>query len=312
MQRGTDLKFALQTLKHKYMKRVIFIAIFALIARESFAQIVLSEIMFDPLEDDDYYEFVEIYNLGDYPVDLDGYLLGDGTSSDSIIAVTGGTVIQSQQFGLILDPDYFIHPAVYDSLIPSNCLVLTVQSSTFGDRGLKNSEPETVTLTFSDSIIAYYTYHLGNSPGYSDEKMNLTAGDYPSNWVDGITLRGTPGAPNSVNFNPMDTNPVNLTILPEVFTPDGDGANDEAVIHYNIPAPYARITLRIFDIRGRVVRVLVKGELLSGSGELYWDGRWNNGEIGMIGPYIIHLEALSEFEGKKFTAKKVVYLGKKL
>jgi hypothetical protein len=288
------------------------IALIALIASESPCQIVLTEIMFDPLEDDNYYEFVEIYNLGDIPLDLNGYLLGDGTSSDSIMAVAQGTIIQPQQYGLLLDPDYFTHPAIYDSLIPWDCIILTVQSSTFGDRGLKNSEPETVTLTLSDSLIASYTYHIGNTPGYSDEKMNLTAGDSPANWLDGVSLRGTPGAPNSVNFSPQEMNEVTLVIEPEVFTPDGDGSNDECAIHYVLPTPYARITVRIFDIRGRLVRVLVRGELLSGSGNLSWDGKWNDGETGKMGAYIVHLEAISEYDGEKYTAKAVVYLGKRL
>jgi flagellar hook assembly protein FlgD len=57
---------------------------------------------------------------------------------------------------------------------------------------------------------------------------------------------------------------------------------------------------------------LVRGELLSGSGNLSWDGKWNDGETGKMGAYIVHLEAISEYDGEKYTAKAVVYLGKRL
>ena len=47
--------------------------------------IVLSEVMFNPSGNENYNEFIEIYNISAEEVDLSGYWIGDGVDSDEII-----------------------------------------------------------------------------------------------------------------------------------------------------------------------------------------------------------------------------------
>ena len=54
------------------------------------------------------------------------------------------------QFAVILDNGYFENSTDYDSLIPPEALILTINGKTFGSGGLLNSAPETVTLFDSD------------------------------------------------------------------------------------------------------------------------------------------------------------------
>ena len=176
------------------------------------AQVVLSEIMFDALGSDTHDEFVEIINLSEsVSIDLSGWQISDGEGTDSIVEFNEGVIIQPGQFGLILDLSYFDNSDTYDALIPEESLVLTIDNTTFGNRGFSNSTAETVSLINSDGeIVSQYTYVLGNDQGFSDEKIDLEGLNSPDNWADTKSSFGTPGAPNSVSLLNFD-----LAVLPD-------------------------------------------------------------------------------------------------
>jgi len=164
------------------------------------AQVVLSEIMFDALGSDSHDEFVEIVNLSEsVSVELSGWRISDGEGTDTIIESHKGTILQPGQIALILDPSYFDNSGTYDDFIPEECLVLTIDNTTFGSRGFSNSTGETVSLINSDGgIVSQYTYSLGNDQGFSDEKIDLQGSNSQENWANSQSSFGTPGAPNSV------------------------------------------------------------------------------------------------------------------
>ena len=176
------------------------------------AQVVLSEIMFDALGSDTHDEFVEIINLSEsVSIDLSGWQISDGEGTDSIVEFNEGVIIQPGQFGLILDLSYFDNSDTYDDLIPEESLVMTIDNTTFGNRGFSNSTAETVSLINSDGeIVSQYTYVLGNDQGFSDEKIDLEGLNSPDNWADTKSSFGTPGAPNSVSLLNFD-----LAVLPD-------------------------------------------------------------------------------------------------
>ncbi|TDI93873.1 MAG: hypothetical protein E2O76_16560 [Caldithrix sp.] len=176
------------------------------------AQVVLSEIMFDALGSDTHDEFVEIINLSEsVSIDLSGWQISDGEGTDSIVEFNEGVIIQPGQFGLILDLSYFDNSDTYDALIPEESLVMTIDNTTFGNRGFSNSTAETVSLINSDGeIVSQYTYVLGNDQGFSDEKIDLEGLNSPDNWADTKSSFGTPGAPNSVSLLNFD-----LAVLPD-------------------------------------------------------------------------------------------------
>ncbi len=99
------------------------------------------------------------------------------------------------------------------------------------------------------------------------------------------------------------------------FFPYGDisGRPTEGKIKYNVPDG-SRITLRIFDVRGRLVRVLIDQEVGSdGEGSVTWDGTDESGDtIVPIGIYICHIEALSENTGKVTKGTDTIVVGRKL
>ncbi len=165
------------------------------------AQVVLSEVMFDASGNESHDEFIEIANLSTSdPADLSGWQVSDGSGSDKLQAVDAGLILMPGQFGIILDQSYFDNSTLYDSRIPPESLILTIDNGTFGSRGLSNSTAETIALLNADGLVlSEYTYSLGNPPGFSDEKIDLNGPNVPGNWADSKIALGTPGARNSVS-----------------------------------------------------------------------------------------------------------------
>ena len=77
--------------------------------------------------------------------------------------------------------------------------------------------------------------------------------------------------------------------VPNPFTPNGDGINDEAIIHYSLlalstPRP---VEVALYDLSGRRVRVLFDGEESNGRyTDKVWDGRDDQGQAVPPGLYV--------------------------
>jgi hypothetical protein len=82
------------------------------------------------------------------------------------------------------------------------------------------------------------------------------------------------------------------TAVPQTFTPNGDGINDEVRIVYDVRDLAAQRThvLEIFDLSGRMVRRLAKAPASSGSFAQVWDGGDESGELVAPGIYLLRIE----------------------
>ncbi|MFQ5649706.1 MAG: lamin tail domain-containing protein [bacterium] len=443
-------------------------------ASSASGQVVLSEIMFNPLGSESHDEFIEIVNLSEAEaVDLMGWRISDGSSTDDLAAHERGLVLQPGQFGLVLDATYFNNSTSYDDFIPDNALILTIDNSAFGLRGLANETPEIVSLLdASGRVVSVYTYTTPNAGGFPDEKIDLFGSDVPDNWQDGKVVLGTPGgtnsttlqgfAPSSVRVNeimysPLDGQPewieiintlpttIDLTrwavtdsdtrarvfildrvflapeaflvlvadssilevfspsprslvelkalpslnddfdsvvaldllgqqidrvdyrkswggargislekirpdlasgdssnwsssvtflggtpgarnsifaetvvaggrisITPNPFSPDGDGKDDFVLIGYELPMTTASVNVKIYDLRGRLIRFLANNRPAASQNTIVWDGTDSHGEIARMGIYIVFLQALNAQAGVLETQKKTLVLAGKL
>ena len=80
--------------------------------------------------------------------------------------------------------------------------------------------------------------------------------------------------------------------LPQVFTPNGDGINDQAEIHFTIYRLIRgrRIEVGIYDLSGRKVRELsLRREKPSGDHLVVWDGRDDAGALVRPGAYLVRV-----------------------
>ncbi len=82
-----------------------------------------------------------------------------------------------------------------------------------------------------------------------------------------------------------------IAFSPSVFTPNGDGVNDRIAIQYTViqisePKP---IAVAVYDLAGRLVRVLADREQTGGIYTERWDGRNDSGEAVPPGTYVVSL-----------------------
>ena len=87
-----------------------------------------------------------------------------------------------------------------------------------------------------------------------------------------------------------------LEIAPAVFTPNGDGVNEETqvaftVLHLLEPSP---VVVEILDLAGRRVRQLMTGSVVNGRYPLTWDGRTDGGGLVPPGAYLVAFEIRSD------------------
>ena len=175
---------------------VLFLLYLPLMLR---SQIILTEVMVDPIGSESTDEYVELFNTGSETVDLRHWQIGEGSGLDELLSVRDSTRLAPGQYALVLDPDYLADSArVYDRLIPPDALLLTLSGSTFGSGGFSNSRSEAIVLLnpLGDTL-QLFVYPVGSAPGHSLEKVDFSAANGGGNWASSRDLFGTPGSLNS-------------------------------------------------------------------------------------------------------------------
>jgi hypothetical protein len=115
-----------------------------------------------------------------------------------------------------------------------------------------------------------YAYRIGLMEGAAETLLFETSRLH----VPDMALRLYPAAPNP--FNPRTT------------------------IRFDLPAA-GPVRLAIYDVAGRLVRVLVEGEIPAGSHEAVWDGRDQSGRSAPSGSYLARLVAGGKVEGVRLS-----------
>jgi hypothetical protein len=77
--------------------------------------------------------------------------------------------------------------------------------------------------------------------------------------------------------------------------------NPRTMIRFTVPPPGAAASLRIYDVAGREVAVLVDNEIVVGSREAWWNGTNRNGKTVPSGVYFYRLTA-----GREALTRKLV------
>ncbi len=90
--------------------------------------------------------------------------------------------------------------------------------------------------------------------------------------------------------------PIQLDVVPKPFAPD---RGEKMPITYVGGSADSHVTLRIYDMGGRLVTTLVDGKAIPLSVPYLWDGRNELGELVPIGTYILHFEVVDNESGKR-------------
>ncbi len=120
----------------------------------------------------------------------------------------------------------------------------------------------------------------------------------------------TPGFKNSLftNMAPVSR----LSITPDPFSPDGDGAEDVTIIQVQAPVTSGRLRIRIYDILGRRVRILEENRFTSANATAVWDGRDDCGQVVRMGIYIVFIQIIDDRNGILQEYKDTVTVAKRL
>ncbi len=274
--------------------------------------LVINEIMYDPAptgnDEEKEPEWVELLHLGMSPLDLAGWTIEDGRGEPRRIC--DSTVV--------LDPDYYavIASGSEDDFRPAHPGVTGPVLYPVGGLPSLNNAQDVVVLrdpaaTMVDSVL--YCQDWGGGGGISLERINphLDSND-PLNWSWCVHIEGaTPGRKNSI-FTPVVPAVSSLSANPNPFSPDGDGRQEVTIISYRLPTANGRISIRMYDICGKLVRTLVDQGRCGSAGEVIWDGRDDSGERLKMGIYVIFMEALDDRRGVVCRQKKTVVLAGRL
>ena len=179
-----------------------------------------------------------------------------------------------------------------------------------------NDEGWVVLLDDDQSVMDEFHYTadmhhqlLHNDEGVSLERVNPDAGtSHPENWQSASSDAGyaTPGYRNS-QFQDEMPGKAGLRVEPQAFSPNGDGHNDELLLHYETSSPGWVANAWIFDTSGRMKMQLLKNQLMAVSGTISWNGDDTTGSSLPHGPYILFLE-MYDLNGNLERFRKAIYL----
>ena len=273
-------------------------------------RVVVSEIMNAPAAGEP--EWIEIANTGSSPLALRGWMVGDEADPAGREISPPGGVLGPLGFAVIAEDTARFRSFRPD--LPADVPLLAgVPSLNNAGDSLYLRDPAG---NVSDSLRFTPLWHhpvLAAPAGRSLEKVVLTGSSSDGrNWGSCVDPSGgTPGRSNSIALA-APAHQTSLSVLPNPFSPDNDGHEDRTAIRYASPAGGGTMTLRIYDVRGRLVRRVANNEPCAGEGFAIWDGLDEDRRRVRIGIYVSLLEIVPPGGGSVQSAKGVVVVAGRL
>ncbi|HAH26023.1 MAG TPA: hypothetical protein DCL77_20060 [Prolixibacteraceae bacterium] len=277
--------------------------------------LLINEILFNPLTGG--VDFVELVNVSTNPVSVHHLKLAtrnDTLALKQVYALSASPRYLKSGYFLTCTKDPQVVISFYISNDPETFCTMT-SFPTYPDAAgtvvLLNDSLEVIDeFSYTDKM---HSPFLASTNGISLERISLNKPTSDrSNWTSAASSAGyaTPGLPNSQSV--IDTQ-ITDQILPDpvVFSPNGDGTNDQLTIRFNLAKAGYIANVRIFDVVGRQVKYLVKNESLAQQGSWSWNGDSDTNQHLNLGVYIILVE-LFDREGHSKTFKKTCTLSDRL
>ncbi|WP_158010183.1 lamin tail domain-containing protein [Hymenobacter glacialis] len=287
-------------------------ATFALPEPAVSGDVVINELLFNPRVSA--VRFVELLNRSPKFINLQGWqianLKADGSGVDAKPLSAGP---------LVLAPGQVLAFSTNSSIIQSQYPTSTDVANLVQVASLPTFPEESTALLFNGSGIEQdrFAYSkklhlslLASQDGVSLERIRASGPTLGSNFhsAAGAVGYATPGSPNS-QAQDAPGGDQELTVTPEVFTPDDDGLQDFTTLNYHLDQPGYAATVTVYDALGRLTRRLVRNETLPVNGFIQWDGIDDKGRKAAVGYYILHVELFRPSGGEKREYKKTVVLG---
>lgn len=239
--------------------------------------LVINEILFNPTKDG--FDYIELYNRGKDSVDLKDILIGNRNITNDITSLkplAGSTIwMRSGGFAVITANEKWLR---LNYLVGADAIIRDLSSLP----SLPDDEGTLVLLRKDDSVMieelsysAKWHFPLITDPsGVALERINYNepAGD-KNNWSSAASSSGfgTPGYQNS-QFRVDLQAQAEMSITPNIISPDNDGLDDFALITLNMKEPGYVINCSVYDVSGRRVCYLLKNYTLGIRNQFKWEG----------------------------------------
>jgi len=272
----------------------------------------VNEIMFDPLTSS--CEWVEFYNASGKNLNLSGWKVGVSSSYYNLYDTCNLVITPGQYVVLTYDTTIYSRFDYLKTIDPSRKVIFNKSLS------LTNSGAMIRVMDALNNVIdsVYYDpkWHNNNIPdtkGYSLERINpLLGSNDKSNWNSCTApLGGTPGMKNSI-FTSNNITTTSVSVSPNPFSPDGDGFEDFTIIKYKLKTGISQLRVKVYDVKGRIVRTLLNNQLSGSEGQIIFDGKNDSGEKLRVGIYILYIEAINDMGGSVEQTKATVVIAAKL
>ncbi len=280
------------------------------------SSLIINEIMYQPKTNEP--EYVELFNPNNKTVDISGWKISDkpdtGKESKANVIRHSSCIISVGEYLVIVSDSSIFNRFSY--LTESSYRVIVKK-----DLISLNNEGDDIILTdltrtTIDSMKYFPIWHNPDVEDVNGRSLERINPDLPGtdkrNWSTCANpLGGTPGKQNSI-YTTVVQSSASLSFFPNPFSPDGDGFEDVTILRYQLPSTTALIRVRIYDAKGRLIRVLADSEPSGSIGEIIWNGYNDDRNRVRIGIYIVLLEALDGNGGSFLSVKETVVVAAKL
>lgn len=257
--------------------------------------IVINEILFNPKSDG--VDFLEIYNRSDKVLDLKNLCISSKDTIENFlisvnnISETSYLMFPHEYLVLTINPDKIKQE--YFTENPTAFINMEKMPAFADDKGIAVIADKSMNIidemTYSDDM---HFALLNSSDGVSLERIDYDRpANEKSNWHSAAQNIGfaTPAYKNS-QFSNNINNKNEISLTSKIFSPDNDGYQDVLNINYLFDEPGYLANISIYDAKGRIIKYLIKNELLATKGSFTWDGINKDNERANIGIYIIYIE----------------------
>jgi hypothetical protein len=232
--------------------------------------------------------------------------LADSTIADgmhwSVFFLRAATAEPVVFFDSVVDSGYSL-----DNLVPSVPEGFAIAYNTGSGNQLTWEE-------CPDEDFRYFQLYRSTDPDFVPSQVELVHSTIGTNWTDpdcdgwnvyykitAVDFSGNESDPASAGTMTAVTEPVipkTYALYPNVPNP----FNPATVIRFDVPAGGGEVTLRVYDVSGRLVRKLVDGTEEAGEKTVTWNGRNNRGQMVASGVYFYRMTA----PGFEMTKKMVL------
>jgi hypothetical protein len=129
--------------------------------------------------------------------------------------------------------------------------------------------------------------HSTTDTGWSDPDYDGWNVYYKITALDYVENESEPASAGTVTDAGRPEVPGAFALYPNVPNP----FNPSTTIRYDVPSGGGAVTLRIYDVGGRLVRTLVEGPQTTGRKTVIWDGKDDGGRSAASGVYFSRLQA---------------------